>query len=307
MILFFDMHILHTSFAPILLLFRLCALYVKFVSGSSGFLKQTRNVFVGDLGVPMGAIIPYAGSSAPNGYLLCDGSEVERTKFPELFDIIGVTYSKTIKLAYQIQKNLVYTIEYLGSTNWTTFGAPSSAPVGTVFTATRDGLVSDDVGITTGAASTSSFAGVDTFRVPDMRGRFPLGKDNMDNAGSVPLASGGYIDAGGGTSGRVPDIKAQLLGGDAGQSSVTLGLTNLPDHEHTLNNNGAQYSAVRIDTAINPPATTGSGPTAVGQAQYLPSSGPVRTPSGTTLGTAIGTMNPYLTLNYIIRSGPPAF
>lgn len=277
-------------------------------SGSSGLLKQTRDVFVGDLGVPIGTILPYAGASAPYGYLLCDGSEIERTKYSALFDILGTTYSKTIKLAYQIQKNLVYTIEYTGSTDWTTFGAPSGATVGTVFTANRNGLVSDDVGPTVGAASTTSFAGVNTFRVPDMRGRFPLGKDNMDNAGAVPLASGGYIDAGGGTSGRVPDIKAQLLGGDAGQSSVSLGLTNLPNHEHTLQNNGVQYSAVRIDTAINPPATTGSGPTAVGQAQYLPSSGPVRPPSPDfVFGTPIGTMNPYLTLNYIIRSGPPAF
>jgi hypothetical protein len=65
---------------------------------------------------------------------------------------------------------------------------------------------------------------------------------------------------------------------------------------------------VRIDTAINPPATTGSGPTAVGQAQYLNTSGPVKTPDPTfVLGSAVGIMNPYLTLNYIIRSGPPTF
>lgn len=276
-------------------------------SGSSGLLKQTRDVFVGDLGVPIGTILPYAGANAPYGYLLCDGSEIEKTKYSALFDVIGVTYSKTIKLAHQIIKGLVYRIEYTGSTDWTDFGAADDT-VGTIFTATRAGILSDDVGYTTGAASTSSFAGVGTFRVPDMRGRFPLGKDNMDNGGSVPLASGGYVDAGGGTSGRVPDVKAQLLGGDAGQSSVTLGLTNLPDHEHSLQNNGVQYNAVRVDTAINPPATTGSGPTAVGQAQYLPTSGPIKKPDPSfALGTPVGTMNPYLTVNYIIRSGPPAF
>ena len=62
-----------------------------------------------------------------------------------------------------------------------------------------------------------------------------------------------------------------------------------------------------MTTKIEPDATTGLGPTAPGQAQYLKDSGGIKKPAGTSLGTAIGTMNPYLTLNYIIRSGPAAF
>jgi microcystin-dependent protein len=276
-------------------------------AGSSGLLKQTRDTFVGDLGVPIGTILPFAGPNAPYGYLFCDGAEVERVKYTDLYDVIGNTYSKTIRLAFQIFNGLVYTIESAGSTDWTSFGA-ANGNIGTTFTATRSGTVADNLGNSTGAVSTSSFIGVGTFRLPDMRGRFPLGKDNMDNGESVPNATGGYVDSGGGTAGRVPDINAQLLGGDAGQSSVTLGLTNLPDHEHSLQNSGVQYSAVRLDTSINPPATTGAGPTAVGQAQYLNTSGPIKKPDPSfTLGTPVGTMNPYLTVNYIIRSGPPAF
>jgi len=59
---------------------------------SSGLLKQTREVFLGDLAVPIGAILPYAGANAPSGYLLCDGAEIERAKFSDLFDIIGNGY-----------------------------------------------------------------------------------------------------------------------------------------------------------------------------------------------------------------------
>jgi microcystin-dependent protein len=214
-----------------------------------GLLKQTRNTFIGDLGVPMGAIMPYAGASAPYGYLLCDGSEVEKSKFPELFDIVGSLYNGTVTLN-----------------------------------------------------------GVNTFRLPDLRGRFALGKDNMDNGGTVPNALGGYIDAGGGNIDRVPDTKADILGEGAGSSSVALTLGNLPDHEHSLQNSGVQYAVVRNDTAINPPATTGLGPTASGQTQYLNTTGFIKKPDPTfALGTAIGIMNPYLTINYIIRSGPPAF
>jgi microcystin-dependent protein len=130
----------------------------------------------------------------------------------------------------------------------------------------------------------------------------------MGNGVSVPLSTGSYIDGGGGTAGRVPDTKAQTLGGDAGQSAATLTLGNLPEHTHSFQNGTTQYSALRVDTAINPPATTGLGPTAPGQAQYFNNSGPVTKPDPTfALSQPVGIMNPYLTINYIIRSGPPAF
>lgn len=217
-------------------------------AASSGLLKQTRDVFVGDFGVPMGAVMPYAGSNAPYGYLFCDGSEVEITKYPDLYDIIGTTYNGATPLL-----------------------------------------------------------GVNTFRIPDLRGRFALGKDNMDNAGTVPLLSGGYTDAGGGTANRVSDVLAQTLGGGAGQSSVALVLANLPEHSHTLSSNTQDYAAIAVTTTLDAAATTGLGPTAPGQAQYLRDSGGIKKGIGVTLGTPVGLMNPYQTLNYIIRSGPPAF
>ncbi|MEM4711396.1 MAG: tail fiber protein, partial [Candidatus Woesearchaeota archaeon] len=39
-----------------------------------------------------GMIIPYAGSSAPSGWLICDGSAVSRTTYSALFAVIGTTY-----------------------------------------------------------------------------------------------------------------------------------------------------------------------------------------------------------------------
>jgi microcystin-dependent protein len=219
--------------------------------GATGLLKETRDTFVGDLGIPLGGIMSYAGSQPPTGFLLCDGGEVERAKFPELFDIIGTTYN--------------------GST---------------------------------------ALNGVGTFRLPDLRGRFALGKHNMDNNINVPNAIGGFVDNGGGepSPSRVEGTEAQTLAGAAGASAVGLTLGNLPEHEHNMTANGVQYSAVRIDSAIVSPGTTGLGPTAVGQAQYLQQSGGIKKPSTDfALGSLVGIMNPYLTLNYIIRSGPPAF
>jgi microcystin-dependent protein/cytoskeletal protein CcmA (bactofilin family) len=219
-----------------------------FRSGT-GLIKETRNVFIADLGVPIGAIMPYAGANAPEGYLLCDGSEVERVKFSQLFDVIGTTYN-----------------------------------------------------------GSSALAGVGTFRLPDLRGRFPLGRDNMDNGIQVPNSTGGFVDAGGGNVDRVPGTAADNLAGSGGQSANTLIVDNLPDHEHNMRGStGQQYFATRIDTAapLDSGAFSDKGPTTVGQSQYLPSSGGVRT-SGL-LGQPFAVMNPYLTVNYIIRSGPPAF
>lgn len=41
---------------------------------------------------PTGMISPYAGSAAPDNWLLCDGSEISRTDYAALFAVIGETY-----------------------------------------------------------------------------------------------------------------------------------------------------------------------------------------------------------------------
>ena len=219
---------------------------------NSGLLKMTRDVFVGDLGVPIGTIMPYAGSIAPAGYLLCDGSEVEIARYRDLYDIISTTYNTAVPLS-----------------------------------------------------------GVGTFRVPDLRGRFTLGKDNMkntENGNQIPLPGGSFGDGGGGNADRVQGTVADTLGGSAGNYQADIQLQNLPEHQHDMKNGTAEYAAIRVDTALNAPAVPGLGPTAPGQAQYLKSSGNVTKPNETfVLGQPLGIMNPYLTLNYIIRSGPPLF
>lgn len=43
-------------------------------------------------GIPVGTIIPFAGNSVPQGYLLCDGSAISRTDYGLLFAVIGTIY-----------------------------------------------------------------------------------------------------------------------------------------------------------------------------------------------------------------------
>lgn len=43
---------------------------------------------------PSGAILIYADSLVPVGYLLCDGSAISRILYAPLFSIIGIAYGK---------------------------------------------------------------------------------------------------------------------------------------------------------------------------------------------------------------------
>ena len=44
---------------------------------------------------PTGSVIAFAGSSAPTGWLLCNGAEVSKTTYADLFAVIGTTYNST--------------------------------------------------------------------------------------------------------------------------------------------------------------------------------------------------------------------
>lgn len=42
--------------------------------------------------LPRGIVFPFGGSTAPSGFLLCDGSAISRTTYADLFQVIGTTY-----------------------------------------------------------------------------------------------------------------------------------------------------------------------------------------------------------------------
>lgn len=45
-----------------------------------------------DARMPTGTILPFGGSTAPSGFLLCNGGAVSRTTYASLFAVIGTTY-----------------------------------------------------------------------------------------------------------------------------------------------------------------------------------------------------------------------
>lgn len=45
-----------------------------------------------ELGVPVGTVLPFAGSTAPTNFLLCYGQAISRTTYADLFALISTTY-----------------------------------------------------------------------------------------------------------------------------------------------------------------------------------------------------------------------
>lgn len=211
----------------------------------AGLYRQTKQTLVSNIPtVPVGAIMPYAGSTPPQGYVLCDGSEYLVTDFPSLFNIIGYTYK-----------------------------------------------------------SPALLVGSNTFAVPDLRGRFPLGRDNMDNGNTVPSKDNPAIqvDAGGGSANRVSDPIADSVGSGSGSENTVLTVENLPDHQHSLATTTADYWAGGSPGAFtDPDAVYGNGLPDTSTGYGVNKTGSV---ISSTHSTPVNTMNPYLTINYIIFTG----
>jgi microcystin-dependent protein len=225
--------------------------FLVYQANSSSLVSMTKSVLFNHVAtVPIGSIMPYAGlaSNLPNGYLLCDGSELKISDYPSLFAVLQYLYK------------------------------PSSQLIG-----------------------------LSTFALPDLRGRFPLGADNMKNNLTVPSkdGSGTLIDAGGGTANNVSNVTADVVGASSGSQNITLTTSNLPDHTHNLNDGSAQYYAVGApNSSFDVAATPGVGLTQQGQTDQgygLSDSGSVSNSEATS--TPVTIMNPYTTINYIIFTG----
>ena len=63
-----------------------------FISEGSGNWRCVSWLPVGRGMSPAGMVVPYAGTSAPSGWLLCFGQAVSRTTYAGLFAVIGETY-----------------------------------------------------------------------------------------------------------------------------------------------------------------------------------------------------------------------
>lgn len=95
-------------------------------------------------GIKPGMIVPCAGNTVQDGYLLCDGSAISRTLYPELFAAIGTTYgagdgSTTFNLPNGTLRLLSDTVPVIG--NGITLGLSNGSITGGL------AVDSDDLGV----------------------------------------------------------------------------------------------------------------------------------------------------------------
>ena len=144
----------------------------------------------------------------------------------------------------------------------------------------------DVIGFTYKQQGLLSDAGVARFALPDMRGRTVMGLDDMGGTGA----------------GRISGLQGSELGNTGGQETTTIGQVNLPNHEHDLVVEGTQFYAILdAQKGVNSPTSSiiFDAPTGQNAGQAVTTSGGV---SGAT-GQAMETLNPFMSLNYIIYTG----
>ena len=152
---------------------------------------------------------------------------------------------------------------------WSTDSAPSGYLLcyGQAVSRTEYSSLFSVIGTTYGVGDNST-----TFNIPDLRGRFPLGQDDM----------------GGSAANRVTDSDADTLGGADGVESVTLtaAQSGVPAHVHPVgkvNNNDGGFGGIQQAAAANTTTeNTGSN-------------------SAADASEAHTNMPPFITLNFIIK------
>lgn len=65
---------------------------IPIVDTGTGVTKKIQAGNLINAYLPIGMITPYAGTSAPSGWLICDGSAISRTTYANLFTLVGTTY-----------------------------------------------------------------------------------------------------------------------------------------------------------------------------------------------------------------------
>ena len=208
----------------------------------NGTANATSIYQAGFLLVPTGAMMPYAASIAPNGWLLCDGSAFSRTTYLTLYSLIGTTYGNG--------------------------------------------------------------DGVNTFNLPNLKGRTIFGVNGSDPSFSLGVTGGSKTATL--TTNELPEHTHTGTTNSSG--SHTHGITD-PGHKHTMttvnddfNNSGGSNPSFAADSAgsitwnnvINN-NITGITINAGGDHTHSFTTGSAGS------SNSFSILNPYITLNYIIK------
>jgi microcystin-dependent protein len=223
-----------------------------------GHVNTTGNMVVSDLVVVDGSITAYGGSITASSFTA--------TNSISSFDMIasGNVYADEVQAKEFIDVNTNRTITTpVGSI---TMFAGAAAPTGWLLcdgSVLPEGTQYDDLlGVLNGLYGTSGGRS----KVPDLRGRAAIGKDNM----------------GGSSANRVTNSQADAIGGSSGAETHTLTTAQMPSHNHSIvygPGSGSINPSAHYTTSHNSNMYTGSAGS----------------------NNAHNNMQPYMALNYIIK------
>lgn len=258
--------------------------------------------------VPIGAIFPYAGTTAPANYLICDGSVVSSTAYPTLAAICGSNYGPATASTFTLP-NLQARVPFGysgGTAQFNTVGKTGGALSVTLLT---ENLPSHTH--TTPAHSHTTQAHTHTVTAHTHSIPNHAHTQTVDTAGghthgtTATTTSGGdhqhdtrvndgtnFVRTGSANGAVWSGINTANLTAQAGghTHSVSVSEPSAGGHTHT------------ITQSQSGGGTSGSGNDTLASATTTVDSGGSGTSGSTGTGTAVTTLPPYVALNYIIKA-----
>jgi microcystin-dependent protein len=151
---------------------------------------------------PAGSLMPYAGASAPSGWLLCFGQEISRSTYAALFAVLGTTYGagdgSTTFAVPDLRGRVIAGQDDMGGTSANRLTNQSG------------GLDGDVLGATGGAETHQ----IVTSEMPSHSHNFTYNQNDVDSSGGAKRAQN--IS----TSGNNISVTTTSVGGDSAHNNV---------------------------------------------------------------------------------------
>jgi microcystin-dependent protein len=256
--------------------------------------------------VPIGGITAFAGQAAPSGYLFCDGAQVSRETYKQLFDVIGTRYGAGNGTTTFALPDLRERFAKGGTTLGATGGAlevavpghshPFTAPAPTItLTLNQPPPHSHAFSAAVASSGGTDTQGFHSHQVDNHAHSIGShahdfgGTTDFDNAGYVNVHTDGTANIG------VPLTPHQhtysgttAAGGNGSTGDTQPGTTGGGSHAH-----GVSVSGTAAGT------TSAADTTVSGSASATPISGTTDPASGAT----VPTVPPFVTVQYLIYAG----
>ena len=231
--------------------------------------------------LPVGSILPYGGSTAPNYFFLCDGSSKAVASYPALYAVIGYTYGGSgANFSLPNLKNRI-PMGAGANTVVATFASRASNVItvtGLTNAANNEFQTGQAVVYHTSATEITGLTNDATYyliRTGNLTFSLASSLANAQNASVVSLSGDGT-----GVQTFTLTMTTRTLGDTGGEENHAMSSTELLSHSHYISGGGSStYGEVSGDWSTSPSLTT--------------------SPTGGNV--AMNNLQPFLTINYIIK------